>query len=378
MVDPLRERTYGQWWEADEEYVEVAVDAVAATGAAAYRAVGATAEDAEYLFSFNLEKALQGDHARGVRLARSIVEAVQSGRMDLSAPIEVVSDRPAAAVVDGGRKASPRLVCRRAMQLAVEKAATQGVGWVSARAHGEILTPYVRQAVDAGMVGVVFVQSVPNVAVLGGHGPLLGNAPLAIGVPAGRYDPVILDLSLTQSSASGVGMTAAQGGTVPPGVLLDADGQPTDQAEAFVLRDAEGRVVLGSSQPRGTLAVLGGGHKGWALVFIVGLLAAVLSDTSPPWELYYDLAERGTYGTVMLALDPSVAMPAEAFSSKVDEFIDGVKTRGGAPDVLYPGERSQALRRERRDANRMALPLPDYETLVWLAELGGVEVPTAS
>jgi len=377
----VRARTFGQWWEADGEYVQVALDEVAAVGAAAYRSVGASSEDAEYLFSFNLDKAIQGDHARGIRLVRPIVEAVQSGRMDLGAPIEVVSDRPAAAVVDGGPRASGRLVCRRAMELAIQKATTQGVGWVSARASGEILTPYVRQAVEAGMVGVVLVQSVPNVAPLGSYGPLLGNAPMAVGVPAGRNDPVILDLSFTESSASGVGLTAAQGGSVPAGMLLDAQGNPTTDAEEFVHRDADGKVVMGGRPPRGSLAVLGGGHKGWALVFIVGLLAAVLSDTSPPWELYYDLPERGTYGTVFLALDPTVASPHEQFVAQVDAFIDGVKAAPaapGGPPVLYPGERSQQLRRERRTANTMALPGIDYETIRWLAAVAGVEPPTAT
>lgn len=374
-----RTRTYGQWWEAEGEHVEVAVGEVAAVGAAAYRAVGATPDDAEYLFSFNLDKALQGDHARGIRLVRPLVDAVRAGSIDLGAPIEVVDDWPSAAVVDGGPRASGRLVCRQAMALAVEKAAANGIGWVSARASGEILTPYVRQAADAGMVGLVLVQSVPNVAPLGSHGPLFGNAPIAIGVPAGSHAPVLLDMSFTDSSASGVALAARQGDPVPPGVLLDAEGHPTIDAAAFVHRGDDGGVVLGGSPPRGTLTPLGGGHKGWAMVFTVGLLAAVLSDTSPPWELYYDLERRGRYGTVLVAFNPEVAMPGARFRQQVDAFIDRVKVAPVAPGQaapLYPGEGSQELRRQRREANRMALPGHDYEVLTWLAEVAGVAAPT--
>lgn len=380
-VPPSRTKTFGQWWDAHEDYVEVSVDQAERVGAAAYLAVGAALADAGYLFGFNLDKALQGDHARGIRLVRPIIEAARAGTLDLRAPVEVRADWPAAAVVDGGRRASGRLVCRAAMALAIDKAATCGIGWVSARSSGEILTPYVRQACDAGMVGLVLVQSVPNVAPLGSFGPLLGNAPMAIGVPAGRYDPVLLDMSFTDSSASGVALAAREGGHVPPGVLLDERGEPTTVAEAFVQRDRAGNVRLGGQPPRGTLRVLGGGHKGWALVFIVGLLAAVLSDTSPPWELYYDLPERGTYGTVLMALNPAVASDPATFRQQVDSFIDRVKAaprRPGVDAVLYPGERSQQLRRERREANRMAIPMQDYQTLCWLAEVGGVPAPPAA
>lgn len=376
--DAIRSRTFGQWWDAHEEYVMVPVDAATSVGEAAYRAVGASDADAAYLFDFNLDKALQGDHARGIRLVRPIVEAARSGRMDLAAPIRVVSDWPASAVVDGGSRSSGRLVCRRAMELAVEKASTAGVGWVSARASGEILTPYVRQAVSVGMVGMALVQSVPNVAPLGGFGPLLGNGPMAVGVPAGDRDPVILDMSFTNSSASGVVLAAKEGRPVPSGLVLDERGEPTTDAAVFVHRGPAGEIRTGESPPRGTLTVLGGGHKGYAMVFIVGLLAAVLSGTSPPWELYYDLERRGTYGTVLLAFNPAVVGPPERFLSQVDCFIAGVKAapvKDRGEPILYPGERSQQLRRERRASNTMAIPMHDYQTLSWLAEVGGMDPP---
>jgi hypothetical protein len=40
-----------------------------------------------------------------------------------------------------------------------------------------------------------------------------------------------------------------------------------------------------------------------------------------------------------------------------------------------PGERSQQLRRERRASNTMAIPMHDYQTLSWLAEVGGMDPP---
>ena len=227
---------------------------------------------------------------------------------------------------------------------------------VGARGSGELLTSYVRQAIDAGMIGMAMVQSVPTVAPHGGRGPLLGNAPFAVGIPAGRLDPLILDMSFTESSASGVLMSARQGQQVPPGVLLDEHGEPTTDATEFP--DPVLPRPTATSACRGTLVPLGGGHKGYAMVLVLGLLSSLLSDSSPPWELYYHLPERGRYGTLLWAVDPTAltGTGSDDVGERVDAFLGTVTSSPHAAtgaEVLYPGQRSQMLRpRKRRERAR--------------------------
>jgi len=222
------------------------------------------------------------------------------------------------------------------------------------------------------------VQSVPTVAPLGGRGPLLGNAPVAIGVPAADHDPVILDMSFTQSSSSGVLLAAEQHQQVPDGVLLDEHGEPTTDATEYP--DHELEAIHGGIHARGTLTPLGGNHKGYAMVFMVGLLTSLLADASPPWELYYHLPERGTYGTLLVAVDPSVFRSEDSppVGAAVDAFIDRVKgspKAAGVDEILYPGERSQALKRLRRASGAISIPKSHYEGLVALAADAGVAAP---
>ena len=94
---------------------------------------------------------------------------------------------------------------------------------------------------------------------------------------------------------------------------------------------------------------------GWAygLIFIISLLSAVLSDSEFPWEggdimggVPGDSAKR--YGSTYMVLDPAVFLPAAEFRSRVDKFIDDLKsspTKAGVDEILYPGERSQRLKR---------------------------------
>jgi L-2-hydroxycarboxylate dehydrogenase (NAD+) len=376
--DVPEERTYGQWWDSTEARAIVSLDEIRRVGRAAYLAAGASPDDADFLLDVNLDKAIQGDHARGLGKLPEIIAAVRAGNLDLNPHIDVVRERPASALIDGGPKASGRVLCRFGMNLAIDKARQCGVGFVAARASGEILTPYVNQAVAAGMVGMALVQSVPTVAPLGGWKPMLGNAPMAIGVPARGHDPVILDMSFTQSSSSGVLLAAEQRQQVPDGVLLDEHGNPSTDAADYP--DPVLSARLGGIHARGSLVPLGGSHKGYAMIFALGLLTSLLADASPPWELYYHLDKRGTYGTLLIAIDPG-AFRADGLPGTmeaVDDFIDTLKRsprKAGVDEILYPGERSQALKGARRAAGAIAVPRSHFEGLVQLATEAGVPPP---
>ena len=380
MTRDERAHTYGQWWDSNEPYVRASIEDLTRIGKAAYESVGAEPADALFLFDTNFDKAIQGDHARGLGKVPGLIAAARSGALDVNPDIEIVRERSATAVVDGGPKASGRLVCQFGMEVAIAKAREHGVGWVGARSSGELLTPFVSQAVDAGMVALVMVQSFPSVAPLGGYQPLLGNGPIAFGAPAGKRDPVILDMSTTQSSASGVLMAAEQGEEIAPGFLLDREGRATTDARDFP--DHELMEKLGGGfAVKGTLLPLGGNHKGAALVFIVGLLSQLLTDTSPPWELFYDLPERGRYGTVLVAIDPTAFVASDQAEAIVDAFIDrvtGVPRKPGVDEILYPGQRSQQLKRERRELGVVELPKSHFEGMRGLARELGIDEPDAT
>jgi L-2-hydroxycarboxylate dehydrogenase (NAD+) len=372
----LAERTHGQWWQSTEKMVEAPVEAVKKLGVAALQRAGASEDDAEFLLSISLDKAIQGDHARGLDSLPGMVRAAMRGEIDLRPSVQVLRETPATALVEGGPKAPSALVCRAAMDLAIRKAREHGIGWVSARDPVGILTPYVMQAIEAGMVGMVMTQSYPTVAPTGGYRPLLGNAPIAFGIPAGSKDPVILDMSLTQTSASGVKLAAAQGGRVPEGCILDEHGNPTTDPAAF---PASGHYTHESQLARGSLVPLGGSHKAYGLIFVVGLLTAVLADANAPWDAREVIGgrprdEATRYGSVFMALDPASFLPLEELRRRVDAFIDHVKAAPRRPEfkeILYPGERSQRLKRQRKQAGSFLLPASHYRALVALsADLG--------
>ena len=368
-----RQLTYGQWWDTTEELVTLSLDAVRRVCLAGLEEGGASPEDAEFILQSPLDKALQDDHTRGLGRLPGMVRAAKAGQIDLNPKIEVLRDHGATALVESSRNASHPLVCRFSMDLAIEKARRYGVGWVGGKTMGGVLTPFVRREVDAGMVGMILTQSFPSVAPLGGKTPLLGNAPVAFGIPAKDHDPVILDLSITESSASGMFLTAKQGQQAPEGALLDEHGDPTLDAREFVTEES---LASQDMVARGSLRPLGGGHKGYALVFVVGLLSYLLTDTSTPWDLRRGLDSPGQVGTIFVAVDPGAFIPAGEVVGRVDGFIDRVKDapkKDGISEILYPGERSQQYQREGRKSGSISLPASHYHGLAGLAAELGME-----
>ena len=300
--------------------------------------------------------------------------AARNGSVDMNPTIKHLADKGAMALIDGGRKAQDALVCRYAIDLACDKASEFGVGWVSARCSGGTLAPFMKRAAARDMAAMVFIQArFPVVAPTGGSSPMLGNAPVGFAIPAGRHDPVIVDMSITQTSASPVADAARQGKPVESDMILDASGQPTTDTSNFLKPDYQGPLFV----PQGSILPLGGarsGHKGYALVFFVGLLSYIMTDTTPPWDLAMDSDKDGQPGTVFLAMDPSNIMPIDRFKAQVDEFIDQITSSPrieGVEHILYPGQRSQQLQRQGRERDSVTMPASQYHDLAALAkELG--------
>jgi LDH2 family malate/lactate/ureidoglycolate dehydrogenase len=180
-------------------------------------------------------------------------------------------------------------------------------------------------------------------------------------------------------------LAARQGEQIPPGLLLDEHGHPTTDSTDFpdAGRMAELASRSGPAIPfavKGTLVPLGASHKGYALVFMVGLLSMLLTETSPAWDFSYDRPEDGRYGTVLVAVDPRAFDPDGAIGEKVDAFIDRLASSpriDGVDEILYPGQRSQALKKQRRHEGTVEIPASHLEAMQQLALDFGMEPPKA-
>lgn len=377
----MGDKTYGQWWDSPGDRVRVRIADVYRVALAGLERSGAAQADARFLIDMFLDKALQGDHTRGIGLLTATVGRALAGEIDMDPRIEIRQRRPAATHLSASATACGDIVCKRGMEAAIDSARSFGIGIAAVQAQCRLHVPYLRQAVRAGMVGVAMAQSFPTVAPLGGYEPLLGNAPVGIGIPTASRLPFLLDMSLTQSSNKGVVIAAQQGLPVPDGVLLDSEGNPTEDSGAYL--DTDLTALTGVPTPKGSLVPLGGSHKGFGLVLAVSVLSSLLADGSPSWGLRPGLSEPGTPSSVFIAIDASSLRADDSPSGPdmVDGFLDAVLSapvRKGGGEIIYPGLYSQQLQAERRAAGWLLAPAADLHALAVLAERLGIAAPEDS
>ena len=195
----------------------------------ALAACGVPDGDAEIAARQMIEADLTGFDAHGIFRLTAYCKTLQNGRVKAKADIKVLRRSPATALVDGDDGIG-HLVMTYCANLAVELARQSGIGWVGARNsnHAGAAGIYAAMPVAHGMVGIyAAVSTINNMAPWGGAEALLGTNPIAVGIPAGKEAPVLLDIATSVSSFGNIRRYAIAGTPMPEGwVVHSKTGEP--------------------------------------------------------------------------------------------------------------------------------------------------------
>ncbi|MEU0068809.1 Ldh family oxidoreductase [Streptomyces sp. NPDC006332] len=298
---------------------------------------------------------LSGIDSHGISMLMTYERLRDGGFLKLDARPTVERENASMALIDaGGGLGHPAAVA--AMELAVEKARSTGVGVVSVHNshHFGAAGYYAAIAAKAGLVGLVTTSArLPSVVPTGGAVPRLTTNPIAFAAPGRNNEPFLLDMSTSTVASNKVKVYDLHGETMPEGWVTDEAGRAvTDPAEAmtYIHRREDGGLT-----PLGGMTSTGG-HKGYGLAVMVQILSAALSGadlaaTRPP-------GAPDDIGHFFLALDAGFLRPDGGFLDDVDELLDTLRATPPAhPDkpVLVAGDPERAHREQRR---RDGIPLP--------------------
>src|SRR5438105_4473002 len=234
--------------------------------------LGVPVDDAHVAASILVHADLLGIESHGVaRLAAhpGYAAGLKRGIVKADARSSIVTETASTALVDGDEGLGG-VVSTRAMQLAIDKAAANGVGMVTVRnsRHYGIASHYAMLALPHGMIGLSMTNAVPQVVATNGKHALLGTNPLSVAVPAGDERPFILDMATSVGAAGKIEVATRTGKAIPEGWLVDADGVPTVDPQA--LWNGGALLPLGSKPELAS-------YKGYGLAVVVDVLCGVLS-----------------------------------------------------------------------------------------------------
>lgn len=307
---------------------------------AVFSAAGLDDTSATTVATALIDADMRGIPSHGSLLVPMYVERLVKGSVTTLTSAEPVADFGAVAVLDADH-ALGVLTADQAMALALDKARAHGLGAVAVRRafHFGGAYRYVEQAAAAGMVGIAAANTRPLMPAPGGAHAVVGNNPLAIGVPRAGEEPLVLDMALSEAALGKIRLAAQEGREIPPTWATDSDGTPTTDPEAAIAG----------------LLLPAAGHKGYGLALMVDVLTGVLSGGAfggAVRGLYADTGVPNDCAHFFLALDVTrFGQSAEEFAARVADLAAQVTAPPTAPGVerlFVPGQ----LEAERRAAAR--------------------------
>lgn len=329
------------------------------------RVAGVPEDEVVAVVDHLLQASLRGYDSHGVMRLGQYVREIQQGTIVPSSQWHVIDDWENGAVLDV-KGLFGQVACRRAMQLALEKARRSTVSVVVLRhaGHSGRLGTYVEMAAEQAMIGLVTANGGGGgqwVAPFGGCERRLSTNPLAFGAPLGKDYPLVVDFSTSAAPEGKVRLYLQNGQEVPAGWLIGADGLPTrDPAQLYA---TPGAALL----PFGNEV----GHKAFGLALLVDVLAGALSDAGCPRNLGEGRSRDVLDGTglCMTAIDIARFVALPKFLYHVGQMVDYIKSSSpaqGVRAVVVPGEYDD-LQRRWREAEGIDLPDATWEELCRLA-----------
>jgi 3-dehydro-L-gulonate 2-dehydrogenase len=320
---------------------------VQTTLAGALRKLGFAPDRAATCARLFAETTRDGVYTHGINRFPRFVETIRNGRVDPSAEPRVVAHFGALERWDG-RRGPGNLNALAAMERAISLGNVHGIGCVALgnTNHWMRAGTYGWQAADAGMIGICWTNTMPNLPPWGGAERVIGNNPLVIAVPR-KGGPVVLDMAMSQFSYGQLESYRKRGEMLPVDGGFDSDGNLTRDPAA----------IEKSWRP---LPI--GYWKGSGLSVVLDMAAAMMSLGKATHQIADDPLQETSVSQMFVTMNPDAFGASPRAAQIADEVVASLHNCAAAAQnarVRYPGEQTLRMR-----AENMELGLP-VEPEVW-------------
>jgi LDH2 family malate/lactate/ureidoglycolate dehydrogenase len=323
-------------------------------------AAGTSEAEATWVSDCLVLSNLKGVDSHGVQQLPSYVRAIQNGLLKPGAKVKLLKEKAATSFYDGGGGYG-YTIAKIVMEATIEKAKKTGISYsvVKNIHHIGRVGRWAEIALKDNMIGFASQPGGVYIAPWGGIDRKLAIAPIAFAVPAGRYPPIVIDMSLGPIAGGRTSILALRDMKVPFGWYVDDDGKPSNDPKLFNLGK-------GAQLPLGQPGL---GYKGMALSMMIEILTGPLIGiiAGPETKSYY---RRGVF---LGAIDIEAFTEIDVFKESIDSMISDLKSSrlaDGFEEILVPGE-PEFREEKRRIQDGVYLDDSIYERILKTAkELG--------
>jgi 3-dehydro-L-gulonate 2-dehydrogenase len=268
-----------------------------------------------------------GVYSHGLNRFPRFIRYIENGVVDIHGEPAPVAAHTAVERWDG-RRGPCNLNAYTSMARAIALARAHGIGCVGLANTNHWMRggSYGWQAADAGVIGICWTNTLPNVPPWGASEPRIGNNPLVIAVP--RSDGhIVLDIAMSQFSV---------------GVLQTyrTKQQPLPVIGGY---DAQGRLSTDPAAIEASRRLLPIGFwKGSGLAVVLDMIAALVAGGRATHEIPRDPERESSLSQMFIAIDASGIGADEGIVDAIVEHLHA--TPAGDAQVRYPGERTLETR----------------------------------
>ena len=287
----------------------------------AFQKFGFNADEAKTITDVLLLSDVYGIESHGMQRMYRYYKSIQKGMIDINAKGDVVFETPVSAVIDG-HDGMGQVIGRKAMEMAIEKAKTTGIGMVVVRNsnHYGIAGYYAKLACEQGLIGLSCTNTNPIMVPTYGRTAMLGTNPIAVAMPAEPY-PFFFDASTTVVTRGKLEVYNKAGKALHDGWALNKDGHPSNDAA-----DVLGNIAAhkgGGIMPLGGSTEDTGSHKGYGWAMVCELFSSILSMGTTS-----DQTGKGGKGGIchgFMAINPGIFGDAEGIKAHLSAYLEALR-----------------------------------------------------
>jgi 3-dehydro-L-gulonate 2-dehydrogenase len=284
-----------------------------------------------------------GVYSHGLNRFPLFVRAIQNRIVVIDAEPELAASFGSLERWDG--KSGPgNLNAHRCMEQAIALSRKHGIGCVALANTNHWMRggSYGWQAADAGVIGICWTNTLPNLPPWGTSEPRVGNNPLIIAVPRAKGH-VVLDMAMSQFSYGALASYRMRGEQLPVDGGFDTAGRLTRNPAA----------IEASKRP---LPI--GYWKGSGLALLLDMVGALLAGGCATHRIPPDPERETKLSQVFISIAPHTVEQSGRSGSLADQIVRHLQAppHAASGPVRYPGERVLQTRKENMEKGVPVVP----------------------
>jgi len=292
-----------------------------------------SAEEANYMADETIEAYLR--KTPRTNPLKSTIDDLSATKKIENRDLKFNVDLPAFVEIDFNKQ-GPLVYIKKVHDLILDRSSNAGitmVSFVNSKSMHTLHT-WVQGLAKQGIMSMAVCNGGPRAVVPhNGTKGLFGTNPMAYGIPGRNGEIFCVDMATSEIPYFEIMDAYKDEKALKQRSAVDSDGEfTTDPKKALDFSESE-------TDPVSNIVPMGGGYKGYYIVYLMELLTSALIGMPTSPEMSADFVPE-EHGAIIIAFNPEAMGTKDKFDQSVEALHLAIKSQKAKPGetIIYPGE----------------------------------------